>query len=444
MEPSRRSGPTSRLGNDPQAVAAGDLNGDGIPDLAVVNVIDGNVAVYLGNGNGTFQAPKLSTVQTNPLAVVIGDFNLDGKPDLAVANGPTNTVDILLGKWRLETFLAATNFPATVTDANALAVADFNGDGKPDLAVTGLTGSTLGVFLGVGDGTFTAAPSSPYTVGTNPTSVAVFNLSGVLSLAVTNGTSNNLSILLGNGNGTFQAAVNYPIGSNTTPVSVAVGDFNGDGVSDLVTANYASNNVSLFYGNSNGTFQTAQNYGAPVVPAGGGCAGDFRGTGRADLAVPNQGGSNVSVLLAAIPLQFYPLTPCRIADTRASQPFTGAFGPPSLAGNSSRTFPILFFRMLHSFECSGVFVELHRGSPSAAGLPPLQSWPSGSPSFPGVSTLNSTDGSVIANAAIVPAGTSGSIIALASNPTDLIIDINGYFALPGSSGWTFSRSLPAA
>jgi hypothetical protein len=124
-------------------------------------------------------------------------------------------------------------------------------------------------------------------------------------------------------------------------------------------------------------------------------------------------------------LRFYPVTPCRVADTRSSQPFTGAFGPPSLASFVSRNFPV------QSSPC---------GIPGAAqayalnmtvvpqhSLGFLSAWPAGQP-YPGVSTLNSPDGYVIANAAVVPSGTGGAITVLASDATDLILDIVGYFA----------------
>jgi len=431
----------SAAGNDPQSVVAGDVNGDGIPDLVVVNVIDNNVSVYLGVGNGTFQPRQNFPVQANPLNVVIGDFNLDGKPDLAVANGPANTVDILLGNGD-GTFQAATNFAAG-SDADALAVADFNGDGNPDLAVTDLNGNNVSVFLGNGNGTFQTPPVSNITVGTNPTAVTVgdFNGDGFVDLAVANGTTNNVSVMLGNGDGTFQPVANYAVGGD--PVWLATGDFNGDGVPDLAVANNTSNNMSVLLGTPNGTFQTAENYAASYFP-GTVVVGDFNGDGRADVVVGNQGGGDVSVFLAAPPpvpvsLQFYPLPPCRIADTRASQPFTGAFGPPNLSGYTDRTFPIL------SSQCAvpptAQAYSLNFTVVPEGPLEFLSVWPAGS-GYPGVSTLNSVDGSVIANAAIVPAGTSGGITVVAGNTTDLIIDINGYFAPPTPSGLDFFALTP--
>src|SRR5580698_10779769 len=131
-------------------------------------------------------------------------------------------------------------------------------------------------------------------------------------------------------------------------------------------------------------------------------------------------------------MTFIAITPCRVMDTRASQPFTGAFGPPSLAANVSRSVP-----MPTSTTCA---------IPSSAGayslnitvVPPgplsfLSVWPAGAP-FPTVSTLNDpVAGGVIANAAIVVAGTSAAIQMFASNVTDVIIDINGYYAAPSDA-----------
>jgi hypothetical protein len=431
------------VGDDPQSVAAGDVNGDGIPDLIVVNLIDNNVSVLLGVGNGTFHPRVNYAVQANPLAVVIGDFNLDGKPDLAVANGPSNAVSVLLGNGD-GTFQTAISLAGGTSEADSLVVADFNGDGKPDVAVTDLVHNNVSVFLGNGDGTFQTPAASTNSVGAGPTSVAVadFNGDGFLDLGVANGSSNNVTVLLGNGNGTFEAAVNYAVG--TDPVGIVAGDFNGDGVPDLAIANNTSNDVSVMLGTPAGTFQIDVIYEASFFP-GAVAVGDFNGDGRTDMAVPNQGGGNVSVFLAkapvpAVPLQFYSLAPCRVADTRSSQPFTGAFGPPSLGAFASRNFPIQASAC--SIPSSAKAYSLNFTVVPSGPLSFLSVWPAGS-GYPGVSTLNSVDGSVIANAAIVPAGTgSGGITALASNPTDLIIDINGYFAPPASSGLDFFPLTP--
>ncbi len=133
---------------------------------------------------------------------------------------------------------------------------------------------------------------------TSAYSVAVgdFNGDGKLDLATANYGSNNVSILLGNGDGTFQAAVNY--GAGSYPISITVGDFNGDGKLDLATANYGSNNISILLGKGDGTFQTAANYGVGSYPISI-AVGNFNGDGKLDLAVANVSSNNVSILTGA-------------------------------------------------------------------------------------------------------------------------------------------------
>jgi hypothetical protein len=156
-------------------------------------------------------------------------------------------------------------------------------------------------------------------------------------------------------------------------------------------------------------------------------------------------GSNVTSKSFTIPidtaaaLQFYPVTPCRIADTRTSQPFTGAFGPPGLTAYAYRTFPILSSGCSIPSTAQAYSLNLTAVPDGPLGF--LTAWPAGD-LYPGISTLNSPDGSVIANAAIVPAGTGGGVTVVAGNPSDLIIDINGYFAPQTALGLEFSPLTP--
>src|SRR6266581_1323805 len=289
--------------NGPSGIAVGDFNGDGKPDLAVVNFGDWNVYLLLGNGDGTFQPAKSVFFSPGfPWYIAEDDFNGDGKLDLAVTNYGDNSVSVLLGNGD-GTFQAARTFPVGV-HPGLVAVGDFNGDGKPDLAVADYgcpldcnssPSNTVTVLLGNGNGTFRPAPS--LTVGNGPAGVAVgdFNGDGKPDLAVANLNDNTLSVLLGNGDGTFQAPQTFA-GVGTKPYFVAVGDFNRDGKPDLVITNHLGNTVTVLLGNGDGTFQPAQTFlvnSDPVYAT----VADFNGDGVQDLAVANLHALTISVLL---------------------------------------------------------------------------------------------------------------------------------------------------
>ncbi len=298
-------------GMHPVSVAVGDFNRDGKLDLAVANLeygsggygeAPGSVSVLLGNGDGTFRATVNYPVGVNPVSVAVSDVNGDGKPDLIVAATGSNPdftdsgVSVLLGNGD-GTFQAAAYYAAGPT-ARSMAVGDFNGDGKPDLAVTqegtahSFTDSAVSVLLGNGDGTF--QPAVNYGAGSMPVSVAVgdFNGDGKPDLVVADlgQLANNpgVSVLLGNGDGTFQDAVGFDFdttgGRNYEPLSIAVGDFNGDGKPDLVVANSQFPAISILLGNGDGTFQAAVNFDAKLGPRSV-ALGDFNGDGKPDLAV---------------------------------------------------------------------------------------------------------------------------------------------------------------
>ena len=293
----------------PGAIAVGDFNGDGIPDLAVAPAFDeGNSEVLLGNGDGTFTNASGSfgngngTVTSNSIAV--GDFNGDGKLDLVEActslnEQPCNLLLILFGNGD-GTFMQSFGtppafFPLAFSGSQSMAVGDFNGDGKPDLAVTNSGANGVNVFLNSGGG-LSAVSAIPAT-GDSPSSIAAadFNGDGKLDLAVANSRSNNVTILLGNGDGTFTAAASPATG--TAPNSVVVADFNGDGVPDLAVANAGSSNVTILLGNGDGTFTAAA---SPAADTGSTSvsAADFNGDGKEDLVVANSRDSSATALLA--------------------------------------------------------------------------------------------------------------------------------------------------
>ena len=228
------------VGTGARSVSVGDFNGDGKLDLAVANVSSGNVSVLLGNGDGTFQTAVDYSVLTGPTGVAVGDFNGDGKLDLAVSlgnfDGTGAEVAILLGNGD-GTFRAPVNY-STGRGPFAVAVGDLNGDGKLDLVVANAYVNTVSVLLGNGDGTFRAHVD--YSVGSFPVALGLEDLNGdgKPDLVLANEDSGNVSVLFGKGDGTFQTAVSYAAG--TSPQSVAAGDFNGDGRLDIAVPDYAS------------------------------------------------------------------------------------------------------------------------------------------------------------------------------------------------------------
>lgn len=192
-------------------------------------------------------------------------------------------------------FATAVTYDSGGLDANSVAVADLNGDGKPDLVVANGNGTTVGVLLGNGDGTFQSVLN--YAAGSAPRAVAVgdFNRDGKLDLAAADVIGGAVSVLMGNGDGTFQSAVTYDSGG-VIAISVAVADTNGDGKPDLVVADECvslncgeDGSVGVLLGNGDGTFQAVVTYDSGGSLATSVTAADVNGDGKPDLVVTNCG-----------------------------------------------------------------------------------------------------------------------------------------------------------
>ncbi len=279
----------------PVWLATADFNNDGNPDIAVPNGAKNSVAVFLGNGDGTFQAATSFATEPNTSAysIAVGDFNADGNPDLVIVNKQgSSTVSILLGNGD-GTFQSQTSY-AVGSNPSAVAVADVNGDGDADLVVVNQDDNTVGILLGNGDGTF--QPQTAYPVGNTPQSVeeADLNGDGVVDLVVANSVDNTVSVLLGKGDGTLQAQVSYPTANS--PVAIALADVNGDNHVDIVVAHRDTNSVGILLGNGDGTFQPEVTFPANNSPVAVAIA-DFNGDGRLDIAVSNNTDGTTSVLL---------------------------------------------------------------------------------------------------------------------------------------------------
>ncbi len=242
---------------------------------------------------------------SGPQSIASGDFNGDGIADLAVA-----TVDgslwILMGNGS-GGFATTSARPYTVgSNPSSVVVGDFNADGLEDLAVANEASASVTVLLGKGSGGFAQAEGSPFTVGPQPYSIAVgdFNGDGIQDLVTTSIDNIAVTLLLGNGQGGFSAAAGSPFAAGASPIAIAVGDFNLGGVPDLAVVNQAAASLSVLIGNGSGGFAAATGSPFPVPGRIGGPAsqpsalvvGDFNGDGFPDVAVANYDPSCVTVL----------------------------------------------------------------------------------------------------------------------------------------------------
>jgi hypothetical protein len=297
------------------SVAVADLNGDGRLDLIVADGSNdsyccGEVAVLLGNGDGTFQpAAVYGTGAYGATSVAVGDINGDGIPDLVVGNlcltenqhgsecEGYGIVSVLLGNGD-GTFQPAVTYSTGAYTTLSVALGDSRGDGILDLVAANYAGASYqagsaSVLLGNGDGTF--QPAANYSTGgqvADSIAIADVNGDGVPDLVVANQSQSNggqegyVGVLLGNGDGTFQPAVAYDSGGPNSK-SVAVGDLRGNGTLDVVVADgYDNDNVvGVLLGNGDGTFQPAVTYLLKGLGNRGVAIGDVNGDGVPDLVV---------------------------------------------------------------------------------------------------------------------------------------------------------------
>ncbi len=262
-------------------VALGDFNNDGKLDALAVDS-GGDVCIMQGNGDGTFQPGTLiSTGTTNQgQSPIIADFNRDGNLDIAVAQGLGSTeISVLLGNGD-GTMKPAVQYQSGLAfgDVKGLGVGDFNGDGKLDLV---LGGAGISILLGNGDGTFQTASVLSQSETFEAIAVADFNGDGKLDIAGS-GETQSLVVMLGNGNGTFQPEADFP--ENYESNCTMVADFNNDGKLDLgCTDGFAQTVTSIFFGDGTGSFGPQTSYGGSNGAVFSLALGDFNNDGQLDM-----------------------------------------------------------------------------------------------------------------------------------------------------------------
>jgi uncharacterized repeat protein (TIGR01451 family) len=297
------------VGANPQSVVVGDFNGDGKLDLAVLNTVSNNVSILLGNGNGSFQTAKNFDADSRPSKLLAGDFNGDGKLDLAVFM-TGNTSSSVVGEIRILLGNGDGSFQAPLVTsltntAVTFAVGDFNGDKFTDVIVGNYNSQTkiadLRLFLGKGGGTFQAAMAIPVsTLMSAQLVVGDFNKDGKLDLAVNR--SDGIAVLQGKGDGTFAAAAAAtPLTDQTTANTIGVADFNNDGNPDLIVDSSKTScgggefkictttqDVGVLLGDGKGSFSaeqlvTSNSHVGSFSLLSSLAAGDFNGDGNLDI-----------------------------------------------------------------------------------------------------------------------------------------------------------------
>jgi hypothetical protein len=298
-----------KTGASPSAALILDVDRDGDNDIVVANGRDGTVSVFLGDGRGDFRqaAGSRAPAGSNPNDIATADFNNDGRPDLAIANHDTDYVTVLIGNGR-GAFAPASSSPLRVPSRphpHGIAAGDLNGDGRADLVVESWEEDAVIPIWGDGRGGFSIGPK--VAVGDHPyhkVRIADVNADGRLDIVTANIESSNVTVLLGNGSGGFADGPGSPLPAGSSPFGVAVGDVDGQAGPDIVVVNRggssrdSSSDAVHILLRQGDRFRPAMR---PAVALGRSptnvAVGDVDGDGISDIAVGNWASHDVTLML---------------------------------------------------------------------------------------------------------------------------------------------------
>jgi gliding motility-associated-like protein len=304
----------------PVNIAAGDLDGDGKPDLVVVNNTANTISILRNTStsgsitSASFAAKVDITTGNIPYYVAIADLDGDGKPEIAVANNVSNTVSVFYNK-SVSGTLTTASFSGKVdfavgTAPRSLAIGDIDGDGKPDLVVTNTTTNNVSVLMNTTTtGSITAASFAAavnFATGAGPRGLAIGDLDGdgKPDLAIANFGASTVSVLRNTSTAGSIAASSFATAVDITcglhPYIVSLGDIDGDGKTDMVAANQGASTISVLRNTATsgaittGSFAATVDIATPSTPTGV-AIGDLDGDGKPDVVTTNQGNASVSV-----------------------------------------------------------------------------------------------------------------------------------------------------
>ena len=306
-------------GSKPYSVAANDFNNDGHFDIVVVNSGKNNIGIFLGYGSGNFTSQTTYSIfpGTNPHSIIIGDFNQDYQLDVAVSNHDTNNISVLIGY--NDGSFAVPTMHSTGVDSGpfGMTAGDFDNNNQSDIAV--VNSGTNNIFVLMGYSVIQSQTPTTYSTGdaSHPYLIAIadFDNDTQLDLAVLNYGTNNVGIFLGYGNGSFQEQMTFSTGDNSLPYAIVVSDIDNDNYLDIVVGNPNIQSLGLLYGYGDGTFDTVVQYptGDLSYPRWV-IVNDFNSDGYPDIGFADYGTDNMGIILGYGNRMFGNLTTYPIGD----------------------------------------------------------------------------------------------------------------------------------